>query len=103
MNRIFNIFAAKEKIARYDFKSSLFAELLPLLLGRGAAPYSEIPSRVGLSDGALKVEVHRLRGRFRDAFRGEVAETVSTGEELDSECRYLLSILFADSGEEARS
>ena len=83
-------------------KGALFAELLPLLLGRGAAPYSEISSRVGLSDGALKVEVHRLRGRFRDAFRGEVAETVSTGEELDSECRYLLSILFADSGEEAR-
>ncbi len=58
----------------------------------GALPYAEAASRLGQSERAVKVAVHRLRRRFRELFREEVAHTVSSPEEIDDEIRKLRPI-----------
>jgi len=52
-------------------------------------PYGEVARELGLSDGAIKVAVHRLRRRFRDLVRDEIGQTVSSPDEIDDELRYL--------------
>ncbi len=56
-------------------------------------PYAELSAKLGQSEGALRVAVHRLRKRFRELFRQEIAQTVSSPEEIEGELRYLLSVL----------
>jgi RNA polymerase sigma factor (sigma-70 family) len=56
-------------------------------------PYAEIAPVLGISELAVKVAVHRLRKRFRDALRSEIAQTVTTEEEIDAEIRDLYSAL----------
>ncbi|MBW8780868.1 MAG: sigma-70 family RNA polymerase sigma factor [Verrucomicrobia bacterium] len=48
---------------------------------------------LGLSEGAARVAVHRLRRRFREIFREEIAHTVADAAEIDDEVRYLLGVL----------
>ena len=55
--------------------------------------YEEAAQATGLSVGALRTAVHRLRRRYRALLRAEIAETVSTPEETDDEIRFLLSAL----------
>ena len=56
-------------------------------------PYAEAGARLGLSEGALRVAVHRLRQRYRELLRAEVADTVSGPEEVEEELRYLFRVL----------
>lgn len=60
---------------------------------RGAVPYAEIGRQTGLSEGAVKVAVHRLRQRYRALLRATVAETVAAPEEVEAELRHLLRVL----------
>jgi RNA polymerase sigma-70 factor (ECF subfamily) len=79
----------RERYARTR-KESHFDELRIFLTGEHRpVPYSEIAVRLGLSEVAVKVAVHRLRKRFRDALRAEVAQTVATRREIDAELRSL--------------
>lgn len=55
--------------------------------------YAEMAAAIGSSDGAVRVAAHRLRRRFRELFRAEVAQTVSTHEDIDEEVRHLVSVL----------
>jgi RNA polymerase sigma-70 factor (ECF subfamily) len=48
---------------------------------------------MGVSEGAAKMAVFRLRGKFRDLLHAHVAETVASPEEIKEELRYLLSVL----------
>jgi hypothetical protein len=41
----------------------------------------------------VKSAVHRLRQRYRQLLRDEIADTVATPDEVDEEMRYLFSIL----------
>jgi len=59
----------------------------------GAIPYAELSVKLGQNEGSLRVAVHRLRKRFRELFRQEIAQTVSSPDEIDGELRYLLSVL----------
>lgn len=61
--------------------------------GAGARPYGEIASSLGMSEGAVKVAVHRLRKRFRDVLREEVSHTVEGPDEVDDELRRLIGAL----------
>ena len=71
-------------------KADVFAELRPLLSGDNLlGSYAEISQRLGMSEGALRVSVHRLRQRFRELLRLEIASTVSTPSEVDDEIRFL--------------
>ena len=50
-------------------------------------------TRLAMSEGAFRVEVHRFRQRFRELLRAEVAHTVSSPAEIDEELRYLIGIV----------
>ena len=77
-----------------DGKSDLFAALRPTLAGaRESQPYAELCIRLGRSEGAVKVAVHRLRKRYRDLVRGEIANIVASPGEIDSEMRRLFAAL----------
>ena len=56
-------------------------------------PYRELARELDMSEGAVKVAIHRMRQRFHDALREEVAQTVTHPEEVGDEIRYLLSAL----------
>lgn len=53
--------------------------------------YAQTASELGMSEGAVKVAVHRLRRRFRDLVRDEISQTVSSPEEVDDELRHLMA------------
>ncbi|PTX92965.1 RNA polymerase subunit sigma-24 [Spartobacteria bacterium LR76] len=68
--------------------------LRPLLTsGRGEIDYAAAASQLGISEGAARVAVHRLRQRYRQLIRSEVAETVGTEDEVDEELRHLFQVL----------
>jgi RNA polymerase sigma-70 factor (ECF subfamily) len=74
-------------------KSLMFEELKGTLeLGRDV-PYTEIARRLDVSPGAVKVMVHRLRKRYRELLRDEVAQTVGEPSQVDQELRNLVEIL----------
>ena len=56
-------------------------------------PYGETASVLDMSEGALRVEVHRLRRKFRTLLRTEIAHTVDTPKDVDEELRYLITAL----------
>jgi RNA polymerase sigma-70 factor (ECF subfamily) len=55
--------------------------------------YAEVAERLGTTEGAVKVAVHRLRERHRVLLRVEIAETVATTEEIDAELHSLFAAL----------
>ena len=46
-----------------------------------------------MTEGAVKVAVHRLRRRYRELLRAEIAETVADPSDIDDEMRYLVAAL----------
>ena len=64
-----------------------------LLAGGRGTPYAELAGRLGTSEGAVKVAVHRLRQRYRQLLEEEIANTVSSPKEIEDERRYLLAVL----------
>ena len=75
-------------------KKELFEALKPCLLGESSAlPYATLASILGMSEGAIKVTVHRLRQRYRQMLRDEIASTVAAPEEVEEELRYLFAVL----------
>jgi DNA-directed RNA polymerase specialized sigma24 family protein len=73
-------------------KAALFDELkVALWGGRGDVGYAEIARRLGTTEGAIKVAVHRLWQRFGDRFRAEVAKTIIDPADAADEIRYLLA------------
>jgi DNA-directed RNA polymerase specialized sigma24 family protein len=73
-------------------RAQLF-EYLQTCLAReeSALPYAEIASRLNLTEAAVKMAVHRLRARYREILRQEIAHTVSTPEEVEDEIQQLFS------------
>ena len=75
-------------------KGALFHEVKNLLSGeRDGAAYAGIGGRLGMAEGAVRVAVHRLRQRYGELLRAEIAETVGTAEEVEEELRFLLRVL----------
>jgi len=75
-------------------KTALFEALKSALSGEGrSVPYAEVAARLGLSEGSLRVAVHRLRQRYRELLREEIGHTVSTPAEIDDEIRALFAAL----------
>ena len=70
-----------------------FERLKVFLLGQSEAPYATLAREMSLSEGALKVAIHRLRKRYRELFRQEIADTVADPAEVGSELRYLAAVL----------
>jgi DNA-directed RNA polymerase specialized sigma24 family protein len=70
-----------------------FERLKVFLLGQSDAPYAALAREMNTSEGALKVAIHRLRKRYRELFRQEIADTVADPAEVESELRYLVVVL----------
>ena len=73
-------------------KDAVFGRL-KVFLGGGSADesYASVGSELEMSEGAVKVAVHRLRRRYRDILRQEIAQTVTSPEEAEAEIRHLWS------------
>ncbi len=78
-------------------KAELFAALNPCLVGeRTSQPYVELAAKLGMNEGAVKSAVHRLRQRYRQLLRDEIAQTVADPAEVDEELRHLFAVLAGD-------
>ena len=64
-----------------------------LLAGRSNLDYVGVAARLGLQPGAARVAVHRLRRRFREIYREEIAQTLAEGADLEAELRHLAAAL----------
>ncbi len=82
---------------RDDFSShgrlEHFDRLKIFLLGQSDIPYAELATQLSTTEGALKVSISRLRKRYRDLIRAEIADTVADPSEVESELRYLFDAL----------
>jgi RNA polymerase sigma-70 factor (ECF subfamily) len=66
----------------------------PILVGGDSdLPYTELAARARMTEGALKTAVHRMRRRYGALLRTEIAETVSSPEEVEEEIRDLFRVL----------
>ncbi|HUY35733.1 MAG TPA: ECF-type sigma factor [Pirellulales bacterium] len=75
-------------------KAAWFDALKPLLTADShTPPYARVAERLGQSESAVKVAVHRLRRRYRRLLRDEVAQTVADPAEIDDELRQLVAAL----------
>ena len=70
-----------------------FERMKVFLLGQSEAPYADLAREMNTSEGALKVAIHRLRKRYRELLRQEIADTVADPAEVESELRYLAAVL----------
>lgn len=80
-------FASAEKAARFQ----ALEQFLP-----GAQPaetQAVVGARLGLTENAVKQEVHRLKRRYVDLLREEVGQTVAHPDEVDEELRYLVDVV----------
>ncbi len=90
--------AAERVIARLrdenaaEGKARLFEQLKPFLtVGRSAIPYAQAADALGLSEGAARVAVHRLRRRYRELLREEISQTLSDPAQIEGEMQALFS------------
>jgi RNA polymerase sigma-70 factor (ECF subfamily) len=76
-----------------DGKAAMFDELQSVITGGRSDTYAAIAEKLQMTEGAVKVAAHRLRRRYRELLREEIAHTVAGPEEVEDEIRYLLSCL----------
>ena len=83
----------REEFARAGKESDFNHLKTCLTADRGEISYATIAGALGMSESTARVAVHRLRRRFRELFREEIAHTVSQPEDIEEEVRYLMSVL----------
>ena len=82
------------KEMRSEGKADQFDCLKPWLMGDGPSlSQAQAARQLGLTEGAVKVTVHRLRKRFREIVRGEIAQTLRDPKLVDEELRHLVAAL----------
>jgi RNA polymerase sigma-70 factor (ECF subfamily) len=75
-------------------KGALFDALKPALTGEPLdETYAQLGERLGLSEGAVKVAVHRLRRRIRTLLQEEIARTVESPDDVEDEIQHLFEVL----------
>ena len=75
-----------------DGKAKLFEQLKPsLMAGKSAISYAEAAASLDLTEGAVRVAVHRLRQRYRELLRLEIGQTLSNATQVEEELRALFS------------
>jgi len=83
LDRLREEYAAAGKALHFE-QMKAFLEAPPI-----AGDYDRVAAALGLNSGAVAVAVHRLRQRYRDLVRAEIAQTVASPEELADELRHL--------------
>jgi RNA polymerase sigma factor (sigma-70 family) len=74
-------------------KKELFERLRDFVAGESDMSCGEAAAQLGLTESAVKSALHRLRQRYRELVREEVAHTVADPAEVDAELRYLIAVL----------
>jgi RNA polymerase sigma factor (sigma-70 family) len=75
-------------------RGRLFAQIQFAILGeRSEVPYTELAAKLGVSHESVRVSVHRLRQRYRQILREEIAHTVSDEKDITEELNYLRKVL----------
>lgn len=75
-------------------KGAQFEQLKGFLGGSGRSrSYAEAAAALGMTESATKVAAHRLRERYRELLRAEIAETVEKPEDVEDEIRGLFEVL----------
>jgi RNA polymerase sigma factor (sigma-70 family) len=81
-------------VFRAEGNAAQFEALKPCLTADSAGiPYAELAKKLGLTEGAARVAVHRLRKRYRHQLTAEIARTLSPPEAVDEEMRSLFAAL----------
>ena len=89
-----NVFAQIRREYAGQEKQRLFDSIKGQLTGDAAGcTYQEMADRLGMTEGAIKVAVHRLRKRFKEALVAEVADTVASPEQVEEEIGYMLQLM----------
>ena len=75
-------------------KGELFETLEPCLVGdRERQPYAALGEKLGMTESAVKMAVCRLRERYRESLKAEIAQTLASPAEVDEELRHLFRVL----------
>jgi RNA polymerase sigma-70 factor (ECF subfamily) len=74
-------------------KTELFERLRNSVAGESDVSCGEAAAQLGLTESAVKSALHRLRQRYRELIREEVAHTVADPAEIDEEIRYLIVVM----------
>ena len=75
-------------------KTAQFAALQPCLMNEADAPrYAKLAAELATTEAAVKMAVSRLRRRYRDLLREEIAQTVNSPAEVEEEIRHLFAAL----------
>ena len=82
----------RDEFVQHD-RPENFERMKVFLLGQSEASYAALAGEMNTSEGALKVAIHRLRKRYRELLRQEIADTVADPAEVESELRYLAAVL----------
>jgi RNA polymerase sigma-70 factor (ECF subfamily) len=91
IERALDVLAAE--LAAVD-KGDHFDTLKPWLLGEvESLSQADAARQLGMTEGAAKVAIHRLRKRFRELVKAEIAQTVDDAAQVQDELRYLLEVL----------
>lgn len=79
--------AAAGRAAQFEqLKASLWGE-------NQTTTQAEIAARLGMTESAFKVAAHRMRVRYRELLRTEIAHTVASAAEIDEELRHLIAVM----------
>lgn len=74
-------------------KAELFQRLRSFVAGENELACADVAAEMGLSESATKAALHRLRERYREILRDEIARTVASPAEIEGEIRYLIAVL----------
>lgn len=66
-------------------------EFLPL--GENATPYRKVAARLKIEEGTLRLQIHRMRKRYRKHIEDEIAQTVNDPEEQKAELQHLMAAM----------
>jgi len=77
-------------------RAAQFEALRPWLMGDAAAPHAQTAQVLGMNEGAVKVAVHRMRKRFRELLRQEIAHTLTDRADVEDELRCVPSASVRD-------
>ena len=87
------VMARLEAEFREAEKSDLFEEIKGFLAEKKATPHAAIAKRHGISVSAVGVAIFRLRKRYKELLRDEIAQTVKNPSEIEDEIRFLITAL----------
>lgn len=88
-NRLRNDFIKADNLD--DFQQ--LCEFLPL--GHNATLYAQVAEKMGLTESSLRLQIHRMRKRYAKCIEEEIAQTVSSPEQLKAELEHLMNVVGA--------